>query len=171
MILKYARWRVDTAIRPCCCAKSGSMMTVHSKVPRLQRGERSVASPWAGTVLTLALVGMVADQGRYLPGASNTSVVVRSELVDAIREARDLRGRRVDASVRGAPHDYILFKLLEQGGLSPSDLDVAYLTNMENGLLALRNQSIDAAVLQEPGPAFAEAEGFGRRWLTADQII
>jgi NitT/TauT family transport system substrate-binding protein len=112
----------------------------------------------------------VADGGRSAAGHGNTLVVVRSDLVDEVRTAQDLRGRRVGLSVVGSVIDYVMRNLFEQNGMTLDDVEGVRLPSADVNA-GLAGRTLDVAGVGEPFGAMAEQMGIARKWMTADQIV
>jgi NitT/TauT family transport system substrate-binding protein len=94
---------------------------------------------------------LVADKNSALPGFNIGSVVVRTDLADQVRRPRDLRGRRVAmAALQGSLEVQLVRYLRSEGdALGIDDVDVATMS-YPDGVAALANGAVDAAVLIEP---------------------
>jgi NitT/TauT family transport system substrate-binding protein len=115
-------------------------------------------------------VTAVADAHKIRPGNSPIQFVVRSDLADAIQTGADLRGRRVSPAGPGSPLNYMTRALLEQGGLTLDDIDVANLAPPD-AIEAMANGAIEVAATDEPFATRAEMEGFGRRWIRFEDVL
>jgi ABC-type nitrate/sulfonate/bicarbonate transport system substrate-binding protein len=149
---------------------SGAEMVVALGTGELAAGYGAISpglfNAWSRGVRT----ALVADGGRLIPGYSNLVVVVRSDLVDAIRTPADLRGRRVGMSVVGASIDYVMRNLLEQNGLGEDDVQPVRLPSADV-TAGLAGRTLDAAGVSEPFAALAEQNGIARKWLGGEQIV
>jgi NitT/TauT family transport system substrate-binding protein len=112
----------------------------------------------------------VADGARSAPGHSNTLVVVRTDLVDAVRAPRDLRGRRVGFSVVGSVIDYMMRVLLEQNGMTMHDMEVVRLPSADVNA-GLAGRTLDVAGVGEPFATMADQLGIARLWLTSEDVV
>jgi ABC-type nitrate/sulfonate/bicarbonate transport system substrate-binding protein len=87
-------------------------------------------------------------------------VLIRKDLWDsgAIRSPRDLKGTRFALNGRGVIIEYSMAKVLEKGGLTPSDVEVAILP-WPDQIPALGNGAIDVGFVGEPLGALAVNRG------------
>ncbi len=87
-------------------------------------------------------------------------VLVRKDLWDsgAIRSPRDLKGVRFALNGRGVIIEYSMYKVLEKGGLTPDDVEVAVLP-WPDQITALGNHAIDIGLVGEPLGALAVSRG------------
>ena len=78
-------------------------------------------------------------------------LMVRKELADEgqFRSLADLRGRRVAINTKGVLHEYVLYKVLQAGGLTFDDVDVPLLPWPEQ-IIAMGNKVIEAGIVVEP---------------------
>jgi NitT/TauT family transport system substrate-binding protein len=92
-----------------------------------------------------------------------TPLVVSRERFESgeITSVADLRGKRVAINAPGAATEYWLFKALEQGGLTPQDVEIVAVAfgDVPAALNSQAEDRIDAAMLGEPIAASAEAQG------------
>src|SRR5579884_594438 len=74
-------------------------------------------------------------------------VIVRKDLWDsgAVRSVADLRDKTIALNGTGNILEYALYKVLQHGGLTPADVQVAYMP-FPDMVTALQNQAIDAAM-------------------------
>jgi NitT/TauT family transport system substrate-binding protein len=85
-------------------------------------------------------------------GALGSSpIMVRKDLVDdgVFRSLADLRGRRISINTKGVIHEYVLYKVLQAGGLTFDDVEVPLLS-WPDQVIALGNKAIDAGIVVEP---------------------
>jgi hypothetical protein len=94
---------------------------------------------------------MVADAGDNLANASAGGVVFRKDLFDsgAVRDAADLRGRKIASATQASAPNIALDKYLSSAGLTMADLETVILT-FPDILSAFENKGVDAAYYQEP---------------------
>lgn len=106
---------------------------------------------------------IVADKGREWPGHPLTAIVVHQSLWDAgVRTVEALRGRRLGVTQLGSTFHYQMGNILEKHGLGLADVKIVPLQTMGASLEALRGRHVDAAIVPQPFPGRAEADGFGR---------
>jgi len=97
------------------------------------------------------------------PDASPTALEVRQELVDdgSVSSVADLAGRKIAvAGGPGATGGYLLASMLEEGGLTLSDVEVVNLSTPDQEP-ALTNGSVDAATPSAPFSTSIEEAGIG----------
>lgn len=89
-------------------------------------------------------------------------VIVRKDLWDsgAVRSVQDLKDRTIAINGAGNILEYAMYKLLQHGGLTPADVQVA-LMPFPDMVTALQNQAIDAAMMLEPTGSQAVSRGVG----------
>jgi NitT/TauT family transport system substrate-binding protein len=96
-----------------------------------------------------ANVRIVADKGRVAPGSCNScALVVRRDLFEngMVRNVSDLRGRKFMAS---SDQDYGVFRALSLGNLTTAEVEIVTM-DYPSGVIAFKNNAIDAAILTEP---------------------
>src|SRR5581483_8160835 len=96
-------------------------------------------------------IHVIAPAGIQPLHDASLPLVVRKDLVDngEIRQAADLRGRKVAINTRGASVEYVLSKIMERAGYSVNDVDMVPVP-FPDMPTALANGSIDAAIPAEP---------------------
>ena len=142
----------------------------------LATGQLDVAtgSPSAGLYNSIAS-GMdfkiVADKGQVRPGFSFIPLIVRKDHVDGgrVKSLKDLKGLKVASGAKGINLDYVLAKMLEQGGLSFDAVEVVYL-GYPDGIKALASKAVDAVIAPEPWGARAEEQNVGTRLFVTEQV-
>ncbi len=106
---------------------------------------------------------IVADKGREWPGHPLTAIVVQQALWDGgLRAIDGLRGRRLGVTQLGSTFHYQIGNILEKHGLGLADVKIVPLQTMGAALEALKGRQVDAAIVPQPFPGRAEAQGFGR---------
>src|SRR4051812_12221560 len=103
-----------------------------------------------GVDITIAAAGSLAG----------SPIMIRKDLVDdgTFRSLADLRGRRISINTRGVIHEYVLYKVLQSGGLSMDDVEIPLLP-WPDQVTALGNQAIEAGIVVEPIASQAVARG------------
>jgi NitT/TauT family transport system substrate-binding protein len=96
-------------------------------------------------------VKIVADHGANLPNASAGGIAFRKDLFEsgAIREARDLRGRKVAVANEGGAAHISLDRYLQAAGLALTDVDLT-VVQLPDTAAAFQNKVVEAAYWQEP---------------------
>jgi NitT/TauT family transport system substrate-binding protein len=91
---------------------------------------------------------------------ASSPVMIRKELVEdgSVRSIADLRGRRVSINTKGVIHEYVLFKVLQSGGLTFDDVDLNLMPWPEQ-VIAMGNRALDMGIVVEPIGSQAVARG------------
>ena len=105
-------------------------------------------------------VWVVADKGREWPGYPLTALLVQTD--GPVRSLRDLKGRKVGITQLGSTFHYMLGNLLEQEGLSLTDVEAAPLRTLGAMAEALQAHRVDAILIPQPFAGDAVEKGFGR---------
>jgi NitT/TauT family transport system substrate-binding protein len=117
---------------------------------------------------------IVADRGTLIPGYGYLALVVRKDLVDsgAVREMRDLRGRKIAAQppLYATAGWYLFSRLLANAGLTEDDIEYVPL-GFADQTAALAGGTIDAAWGAEPGPTASVENGLAVWFRGADEAL
>jgi len=117
-------------------------------------------------------VKIVGSLARQDPGANTSALVVRKALIDSgrVQKAADLKGLRIGIVGQGSPSEFQVYKTLEAGGLSPSDVQ---LSSMDFAAMsgALENGAIDAGIFPEPFITQLVNSGIGIDWSPTSDIV
>ena len=129
----------------------------------LATGEIQIAGGGIGPSLFNAYarafpVRVVAHRTRDVPGNSVDVLMVRADLKGQVRAPADLRGKRIAINAPGAPHHYMINKMLESGGASLKEVTVVYMP-WPDMATAFTNKAIDAGGVVEPFVAQFEERG------------
>src|SRR5215470_5358522 len=92
---------------------------------------------------------LVADKGQVSRGFGWAAIAVRSDLADAIKDYKDLKGRKIALPAKSVSLFTQLEKALELGGLTVNDIDLVEIGFAEM-MAAFANKAIDVAVVIEP---------------------
>jgi NitT/TauT family transport system substrate-binding protein len=113
---------------------------------------------------------LVADQATNRPQDRSAAWMVRSALADRLREPKDMKAMVIGLGSTGSTIDVELDTLLDQGGLTRSDIE---LKNVGYGdhVSAFGNGSIDLAFTFEPIVTRLEQEHLAALWKTSGQVI
>ncbi|EAX46721.1 NLPA lipoprotein [Thermosinus carboxydivorans Nor1] len=95
-------------------------------------------------------VKIVADKGINVPGKGYYRLVIRKDLVDTIKDYKDLRGRKIAIVGTASLDEIALVRVLQKGGLTTKDIDLQVIRAFPDMLVSLGNKSIDAAMVIEP---------------------
>jgi len=95
-------------------------------------------------------VKIVADKGINVPGQGYYRLVIRKDLVDTIKDYKDLRGKKIAIVGTASLDEIALARVLEKAGLTMKDIDLQVIRAFPDMLVSLGNKSIDAAMVIEP---------------------
>jgi NitT/TauT family transport system substrate-binding protein len=109
-------------------------------------------------------IKIVADKGCNVPGRGYYRLCVRKDLVDQIRDFKDLKGRKLAVVGTASLDEIALDRCLNAGGLSTRDVSVQVIRAFPDMLVALANGSIDGAMIIEPFIAQGVARGILDPW-------
>src|SRR5215475_16138234 len=144
-------------------------------LPAIATGEVQAS----GSAVTPALfnafargIGMklVADKGQVAKGCGFAAIVIRSDLTDAVKDFKDLKGRKCAVMGKGVSSSAQLGKALELGGIEPSEVDFVEL-GLPEMVAALGNKAIDGATLLEPFITLATARNIAVRWKGMEDFL
>jgi len=94
-------------------------------------------------------IRIVADKGSLTPGHGYEAVIVRKDLADRVKSAKDMKGLKVSIAAQDIVPEYSLDAFLRTGGLTIKDITVVPLA-FPDMIAALANKAIDVAVPTEP---------------------
>jgi NitT/TauT family transport system substrate-binding protein len=136
----------------------------------LAAGELDVAGGTVSTALFNAIergigIKVVADKGISRPGFEFSQLVLRRDLAESgqVRQAADLRGRRVAIVSERSGAESQLAQTLAQGGVGVGEVDAPVLS-FPDMIVALGNRAVDAAVIIEPLLSAAVERGVAVTW-------
>ncbi|NPV78743.1 MAG: ABC transporter substrate-binding protein [Firmicutes bacterium] len=109
-------------------------------------------------------IKIVADKGTNVPGLGYYRLVIRKDLAGKIKDAKDLRGRKVAIVGTASLDEIALDRCLNSGGLTTKDVDLQIIRSFPDILAALSNGSIDAGMVIEPFVAQGAEKGIIDRW-------
>jgi NitT/TauT family transport system substrate-binding protein len=113
---------------------------------------------------------IVAHRTRDVPGNSADLIMLRSDLKARVKSPADLKGMTIAINAPGAPHHYMVDKLLQQARLSLKDVKLVYMPWPDMGT-AFTNKVIDGGGVVEPFPAFFEQKGVAyTAWRASDAV-
>jgi NitT/TauT family transport system substrate-binding protein len=107
-------------------------------------------------------IKIVASMAIHPPPTSVIPVMVRKDLWDsgAIRSGKDFKGKAIAVNSPGGSIEYKLALILENFGLTLSDIREVSLGQSE-AVLALQNKAVDVAILGEPFATESVRRGAG----------
>jgi NitT/TauT family transport system substrate-binding protein len=143
---------------------AGSDIMTQVGAGNLHAGSGSGASLFNGFARGLDIKIIGSTQQNDPAGEAANTIVVRTDLLDsrAVRELRDLRGRKVAVNARGVASEYIVDRLVRQDGITVDDVELVSIP-FPDMTAALTNRVIDAAFITEPYLTQAETLGVARR--------
>lgn len=109
-------------------------------------------------------IKIVADKGYNVPGRGYYRLCIRQELVDEIKDFKDLRGRKLGIVATASLDEIALDRCLNAGGFSTREADVQVIRAFPDLVVALANGSIDGAMVIEPFIAQGVAKGILDPW-------
>lgn len=104
---------------------------------------------------------------------SPVRLVVRKDLWDsgAIREPKDLKGKRIDAVIEGVPIAVTVLAALEKAGLKKSDVVLTYKNRTPaDWPVVLKEKAVDVQGMVEPSASLLEKQGLGAKWLSLADV-
>ncbi len=112
---------------------------------------------------------IVADLGRDPPGYGFLALLVRSDLVKSGRykSPKDLKGMRIAIIAPGTASWATLIVLLKKNGLTYADIKPLVLKYSDH-LAALRDRTVDASFMPEPGATQIVHSGIAERVVSND---
>jgi NitT/TauT family transport system substrate-binding protein len=136
----------------------------------------AAGSPSAGMINALIRgidLRIVADWARIGdPSDSAIAIVAREDLVasGAVKSMADLKGKSIAVGPSfGAYNEMLLDKALASGGLSRADVNTEFM-GFADGLAALANKKVDAAIMIQPLVWQAEQKKLGRIVASPGQL-
>ena len=123
-------------------------------VAPLLRGDLLVGGGASGAgifnaIRTGTAMRIVADKGTLAPGHGYEALVVRSDIADQVKSAKDLKGRTIALAARDITPEVTLDTYLRTGGLTIKDVNVV-VTPHPQLLAGFISGGIDAALPIEP---------------------
>ncbi len=109
-------------------------------------------------------VKIVADKGINVAGKGYYRLVIRTDLVDTLKDFADLRGRKIAIVGTASLDEIALDRVLNKGGMTTKDVDLQVIRSFPDMLVSLGNKSIDAAMLIEPFVTVGIAKGLIDPW-------
>ena len=94
-------------------------------------------------------IRIVADKGSLTAGHGYEAVIVRKDLADRVKSAKDMKGLKVSIAAQDIVPEYSLDTFLRTGGLTIKDITLVPLA-FPDMVAALANKAIDVAVPTEP---------------------
>lgn len=114
---------------------------------------------------------IVADLGSDPPGYGFQTLVVRNTLIASggYKTPKDLKGKSIAITARGISTSAMVATLLKKAGLTMNDVKMVYMP-VADQIAAMKNESLDASFMPEPGPSIAEKEGVATKIMHNDEF-
>ncbi|TYP50892.1 ABC transporter substrate-binding protein [Thermosediminibacter litoriperuensis] len=109
-------------------------------------------------------IKIVADKGINVPGKGYYRLVIRKDLVDEIKDFKDLKGRKLAVVGTASLDEIALDRVLNMAGLTTRDVDLQVIRAFPDIVAAMSNKSIDGGMLIEPFIAAAVEKGIADPW-------
>ena len=109
-------------------------------------------------------IKIVADKGYNLPQKGYYRLVIRKDLVEQLKDYKDLKGRKIAVVGTASLDEICLDRVLNKGGLTTKDVDLQIIRSFPDIIAAFANKSIDAAMVIEPFVAQGVEKGLIDRW-------
>jgi len=107
---------------------------------------------------------IVADKGINVPGQGYYRLVIRKDLVDTIKDFKDLKGRKLAVVGTASLDEIALDRVLNKGGMTTKDVDLEVIRAFPDMLVSMANKSIDGAMVIEPFVALGIEKGIIDPW-------
>jgi len=109
-------------------------------------------------------VKIVADKGINVTGQGYYRLVIRKDLVNTIKDYKDLRDKKIAIVGTASLDEIALARVLQKGGLTTKDVDVQIIRSFPDMLVSLGNKSIDAAMVIEPFVTLSMSKDLADPW-------
>lgn len=116
-------------------------------------------------------IKIVADKAHIAPGRPFTTLVVRKDLADSMKELRDMKGKNiaVNAIRTGNSTANVFRRMLKQAGLTLDDINAVDLSFPETNV-AMSNKAVDLALQFEPLLTQGLDMGLFVNWKGFDEV-
>lgn len=109
-------------------------------------------------------IKIVADKGINVAGKGYYRLMIRKDLVDEIKDFKDLKGRKLAVVGTASLDEIALDRVLNKGGLTIKDVDLQVIRAFPDIVAAMSNKSIDGGMVIEPFVTAAISEGIADPW-------
>lgn len=138
----------------------------------LDVGATGITGALFNSIAQGARILLVADRGSERPGYHlNALVTSRARHEAGLRSVRDLKGTRIGITQLGSTYHYQIGRILELNGLTLKDVELVPLRSISVMLEAVKQGTVDAALVSPPWGANAEEEGWGRVVFWAGDLL
>lgn len=108
-------------------------------------------------------IKIVADRGRNITGHEFASLAIRTDLVEKVKDYKDLKGLKIAVSGKGAGGHAQLGKALAKGNLTSKDIDLIEMS-WPNMVASFANKALDGGLLIEPFVTQVAERGVAVNW-------
>jgi len=117
-------------------------------------------------------IRLVGDRGSTIPGRSTPSLAIRTGILERKPWSgyQDLRGLRIATVETLGISDFQIERMLQRGGLQPSDIEIVSPLLFPDMAVAFANEGIDAAMYNEPWATQQEQQGIVKKVVYADDV-
>ncbi|HEY8486877.1 MAG TPA: ABC transporter substrate-binding protein, partial [Limnochordales bacterium] len=151
---------------------AASPIAVAVAANQLDVGATGITGALFNSIAQGARLILVADRGSERPGYRLNSLVTTRQRYEAgLRTVKDLRGTRIGITELGSTYHYQIGRILELNGLSLKDVELVPLRDISVMLQAVRQGTVDAALVSPPWGANAEEEGWGKVVFWAGDLL
>lgn len=149
--------------------QSAAQMVAPLGAGQLDAGGGAISAALYNAVSRGIDVRIVADMGSDPPGNGFQALVVRNTLIQTgqYKSYKDLKGRTIAIPGRGTSTTALVAALLKKANLTVNDVNLVYLDGGD-ALSGMRNGSVDAAFLPEPGPTVAKKDNIATTIIRSD---
>jgi NitT/TauT family transport system substrate-binding protein len=109
-------------------------------------------------------IKIVADKGINVAGKGYYRLMIRKDLVDEIKDFKDLNGRKLAVVGTASLDEIALDRVLNQGGLTTKDVDLQVIRAFPDIVAAMSNKSIDGGMVIEPFVTAAISKNIADPW-------
>jgi len=131
---------------------------------QLDVGCTVTASGLFNAILRDIPIKIVGDKGINVEGQGYYRLMIRKDLVDEIKDFKDLRGRKLAVVGTASLDEIALDRVLNQGGMTTNDVDLQVIRSFPDIVAAMSNKSIDGGMVIEPFVAAAIAKDIADPW-------
>jgi NitT/TauT family transport system substrate-binding protein len=147
---------------------SAAQMVAPLASGRLDVGGGSMSSGLINAQNGGSKVKIVADKGSWGEKASG-AILIRNDLVGKINDWKDLSGRTLAITVRGTASQLLPYHALKQAGVDMNSVKLSEMSHNDM-ILALKQGSVDAAVIFDPQLTTALQTKAGTLWKDGSEI-
>lgn len=109
-------------------------------------------------------IKVVADKGINVAGKGYYRLMIRKDLVDEIKDFKDLRGRKLAVVGTASLDEIALDRVLNKGGMTTKDVDLQVIRAFPDIVAAMSNKSIDGGMIIEPFVTAAMSKDIADPW-------